>query len=158
MHRRAPRERQRGGCEKINIIGKTNQGSRGDSDHLGEPSVALHSQKLAFETKRLLSARAKFALPAKQIGLHGDPLALTPARDATADGRDFTRDFASRNSRQRERNGQLPFLKPQIKVVKAAGPNANNHFVGGSNRPGKIAVVEVARRAVSDKLHRFHTG
>lgn len=99
VHGSAPRKGQRRGRQKINIFGKTNQRSRGDSDHFRESAIAFHSQKLAFETERLSSARAKFALTAENIGLHGHTLALAPPRDVTAHARNFPGDFASWNTR-----------------------------------------------------------
>ncbi len=81
-----------------------------------------------------------------------------PARDIAANGRDFTGNFAAWNSGLCDRNGQLPGFQPEVQVVEAAGPNANNDLAGGRNRLGNIAKLKSAGRAVSDKLHRFHAG
>jgi hypothetical protein len=97
-------------------------------------------------------------LTAKKIGLHRNALAFAPSGYATAQNCNFTGHFSAWNARQSNRNRQLSFLQPEIKAVEAASPNANDHFVRTGDRVGDLAVTECAGRAVSDKLHCFHTG
>lgn len=156
VHGRARGQGQGGGRGKIHLLGQAHEGGRGHGDLLGKSAVALHAKELAVEAGGFLTARAKLALAAKEIGLHGDAVARAPIGHVRAQSEDMAGDFPARHAGQGEGHGQSTFLQPQIQPVEAAGANADDDFAGSGSRVGEVGAGKFSRRAVSDELDGFH--
>ena len=158
VHGCAAGEGERGRSVKINVAGQPDQRTFRHADFFGESAVPMHAEQPSLQAKRLLAARAKFAFPAEQVGLHCHAVPVSPTGDAGAKRDDLAGNLAARNARQRRRAGQAPFLQPEIEPVQPAGADPDNHLAGPGHRIGRLAINQLPRRAMRNELNGFHAG
>ena len=107
--------------------------------------------------QRVLPADAVLALPARESGVHDDPLVDLEVADVVPDPRNLPRDVAPEDVRERELQGRDPLADEEVEVVQGAGPDADKDVLRPEDGLAEVRdVLEDLGPAVLPEDHRLH--
>ena len=126
------------------------------TNQFGAASVDHVAQVRELPAAIVEASEARGAFSAGHTGSKDYFLADANGGDIGADLRDFTRDVAPGNVRERDRNVGQALADPQVEAVQGASANVDQHFIGADDWIGRVHVFEDFGAAVLLELDGLH--